>query len=470
MNKPDTGNIPYLPHTERDRDAMLSAIGVKSFDDLVDQIPAHLRSGALEILDGLSELELTQHVSNLAAKNVPASKQACFIGGGSYSRFVPSVVPQMISRSEFATAYTPYQPEVSQGSLQAIYEFQSAISLLTGMDVANASMYDGPTACAEAGLMAARVTKRKKLVVLESVGPESRMVTHTYATACGLSWETIPCPHGIADGSEITLDNETAAIIVQYPNFFGCLEDLEMIKQKATEAGALLIVVTEPISLALLTPPGEFGADIVVGDAQPCGNSLSFGGPSAGYMSCRGEFMRQIPGRLAGITVDKQGKRAFTLTLQTREQHIRRERATSNICTNQALNALAMLVYLTMVGKQGLVKLARVSVERAHYLAEQLVAIDGVSLAYDAPFFNEFLLKLSSPVSPDALLNKMRESNILAGLNITPMYSHLKDCLLVAVTERNSKNEIDKYVETFSKSIQELASKEAREAVRSAKS
>lgn len=456
MTSEDSG-LPYLPHTNKDRQEMLSTIGAKSFEDLVSQIPKELRVKALNVKEGLSELELTKHIAELSLKNKPASRQSCFLGGGSYRRFVPAVVPQIVSRSEFATAYTPYQPEVSQGSLQAIYEFQSAICLLTGMDVANASMYDGPTACAEAGLMAARVTGRNKIVALRSVNPEYRMVTHAYAKACGLTWSVLDCQEGTASAADLALDSETAAIIVQYPNFFGCLEDLDEISEKAKSVGVLTIVVTDPINLAILTPPGDFGADIVVGDAQPCGNFLSFGGPSAGYMACRNEFVRQLPGRLAGITVDKNGQRAFTLTLQTREQHIRRAKATSNICTNQALNALSMLVYLTAMGKQGLPTIAEISLQRAHYLAEKLVKTSGVKLAFNKPFLNEFVIKVD--VCVKSLLSTMKEKGILAGIDVANLYREtleLEGCILVAVTEMNSPAELDQYAEVLAESIAAL--------------
>ncbi len=456
MSQKDAPQIPYLPHTQEDRDAMLDAIGVKKFEELVAHIPSQLRIEALKIREGLSEIEVVNAVSALAAKNTPASRMDSFLGGGSYRRYVPSVVSQIISRSEFATAYTPYQPEVSQGSLQVIYEFQTAICLLTGMDVANASMYDGPTACAEAGLMAARVTNRKKLAILRSVNPEYRMVSHAYAKACGLEWTVIDTPHGVVKPEELKLDGECAGLIVQYPNFFGCFEDLQALSKCAKEAGCLLIVVTDPIGLSILTTPAALGADIVVGDAQPCGNFLSFGGPSAGYMACKKEFVRQLPGRLAGMTVDKNGKRAFTLTLQTREQHIRRARATSNICTNQALNALAMLVYLALVGKSGLQQVATISLQRAHYLFDKLKEVAGVRQVFERPFFNEFLIQLNQPVETVAEI--MKEKGFLAGITVKRMYPELDNCLLVAVTEMNAREELDAYAVALKEALAEAAS------------
>ena len=455
MTQNESPQIPYLPHTKGDREAMLETIGAKTFEDLVSHIPKELRIEALKVRDGLSELELVKEIQALAAKNTPASQQHSFLGGGSYRRYVPSVVSQVISRSEFATAYTPYQPEVSQGSLQVIYEFQTAICLLTGMDVANASMYDGPTACAEAGLMASRLTNRKKISILRSVNPEYRMVSHAYAKACGLEFNVIDTADGIVKAADLKLDSDTAAIIVQYPNFFGCFEDLEAVSKKAKEAGVLLVVVTDPIALSILTPPGELGADIVVGDAQPCGNFLSFGGPSAGYMACKKDFIRQLPGRLAGITVDKNGKRAFTLTLQTREQHIRRARATSNICTNQALNALAMLVYLTLLGKTGLQQIATISLQRAHYLFDNVSKLAGVKPLYAHQFFNEFVLKFD--VNVEHVFEKMQSKGFLAGITLTRMLPELENCLLVAVTEMNSKEELDGYVAALKDTLDEIA-------------
>jgi len=436
-------HFPYLPHTDRDRQAMLEAIGVGSFDELVAHIPPEIRAKELELPAGMPELELREHISKLAARNKPASEQACFLGGGSYRRFVPAALPAIVSRSEFATAYTPYQPEVSQGSLQAIYEFQTAVCLLTGMDVANASMYDGPTACAEAALMAGRLTGRSKIVLSDSVNPEHKMVIGTYARSCGLTLFTVPTPQAMTELKDLPIDAQTAAFVVQHPNYFGVLEDLERLAEAAHEQGSLLIVLTDPIALGLLEPPGSSGADIVVGDAQPCGNYLSFGGPSAGFMSTRQEFVRQLPGRLAGMTVDERGQRAFTLTLQTREQHIRRAKATSNICTNQALNALSMLVYLTLMGPSGLRELAELSARRAHHLAELLCAAKGVRLVFGQPFFNEFVIETPRPAAQ--VLAALRDKGILGGLALERFYPHLKNCILVAVTEMNSVEELNRY-------------------------
>lgn len=422
---------------------MLNTIGVRAFDDLIKHIPASLRTKELNLPAGLNELELREHIAGLAMKNKPASAQSSFLGGGSYRRFVPAAVPALVSRSEFATAYTPYQPEVSQGSLQVIYEFQTAVCLLTGMDVANASMYDGPTACAEAALMAARLTSRNKIVLTETLNPEYKEVTKTYVESCGLTIVSSTATTGVVEPEKLALDNDTAAVIIQHPNYFGCLEALEQLASKVHENGALLVVVADPISLALLKPPGNCGADIVIGDAQPCGNNLSFGGPSAGFMATKKEFVRQLPGRLAGMTVDNRGQRAFTLTLQTREQHIRRAKATSNICTNQALNALTMLVYLTLMGPQGLHQLAEVSVRRAHHLASLLCKIDGVKLMFQQPFFNEFVLETDRPSCE--ILDLLKSKNILGGLDLKEFDPAFSNAFLVAVTEMNSPAELEHF-------------------------
>jgi glycine dehydrogenase subunit 1 len=440
--------FPYLPSTQAERDLMLKEIGVRTFEELISHIPAEVKAKNLDLKPGLAELDLTKELARLAAKNTPTSHQASFLGGGSYRRFVPAVVPAVISRSEFSTAYTPYQPEVSQGSLQAIYEFQSAICLITGMDVANASMYDGPTALAEACLMAVRLNEKKKIVLSRSINPEYRMVAETYARSCELECSLVQAEAGVT--SFKTLENELgggACFVVQYPNYFGCIEPLQEIADKVHAAGALLVVISDPISLGMLKAPGDLGADIVIGDAQSCGNSLSFGGPSAGYMACRKDFIRQLPGRLAGMTMDNRGQRAFTLTLQTREQHIRRAKATSNICTNQALNALAMLVYLTSVGPQGLRDLANIILQRAHYLADKLTAIEGVELTFNQPFFNEFAISL--PLPTKAVLSQLSAGKILGGIDLGQEFPQLDNALLVAVTEMNPREELDQFADAL---------------------
>ena len=441
---------PYLPHTTKDRQEMLKAIGVASFEELIKHIPKEIRVKELDLAHSLSEIEVREKISLLAAKNTPASRQASFLGGGSYRRYTPAALESIVSRSEFATAYTPYQPEVSQGTLQTIYEFQTAICLLTGMDVANASLYDGPTACAEAALMACRLTDRNTVLIADSVNPEYKKVSKTYAQSCGLNFKTLETPEGFLAVNESVkeqIDDKTACVIVQYNNYFGILEDLEAIGQAARAKGALLVVLTEPVSLGLLTPPSDFGADIVIGDAQPCGNFLSFGGPSAGYLSCRKEFVRQLPGRICGMTVDSEGKRAYTLTLQTREQHIRRAKATSNICTNQALNALSMLVYLVLMGPIGLKQLSEISVRRAHYLKELLTNIDGVKITFEKPFFNEFVIETVKPAN--LVLTQLQKKGILGGIALSTDYPELEKSFLVSVTEMNSVNDLDKYAQAL---------------------
>jgi len=442
--------FPYLPATDAERALMLKEIGVRTFEELISHIPGEVKAKALDLRVGLAEMELTKELSKLAAKNKPTSQQSSFLGGGSYRRFVPAVVPAVISRSEFSTAYTPYQPEVSQGSLQAIYEFQTAICLITGMDVANASMYDGPTALAEACLMAVRLTNKKHIVLSQALNPEHHLVAETYARSCDLQVSTVDAASGATEIKaqlEQELSSDCACFVVQYPNYFGTIEPIQELADKVHAHGALLIVVSDPVSLGLLKAPGDLGADIVVGDAQSCGNSLAFGGPSAGYMACRKDFIRQLPGRLAGMTVDNRGQRAFTLTLQTREQHIRRAKATSNICTNQALNALAMLVYLTSVGPQGLRDLANISLQRAHYLAEKLCAIDGVKMTFDQPFFCEFAVTL--PVPAKEVLSQLVDHNILGGLELGRHFPHLQNSILVAVTEMNPVEELDQFAEAL---------------------
>ncbi len=441
-NTHEKENFPYLPHTREDREQMLKSIGAKTLEDLLSHIPAEVRLKELNISSGLSELELSEYIKSLAAKNCSTSQQSSFLGAGFYRRYVPSVVPSMVSRSEFATAYTPYQPEVSQGTLQAIYEFQTAVCLLTGMEVANASVYDGPNACAEAALMSSRLTNRSRSLIASSVNPEYAMVTKTYLETCGMQAETVSPKGACLKASDLNLA-DAACIIVQYPNFFGCLEDLDELAKAAHDAGALLVVVADPILLGLLEAPGTFGADIVVGDAQQCGNGLSYGGPSAGFMATKNQYVRQLPGRLCGMTVDSRGQRAFTLTLQTREQHIRRAKATSNICTNQSLNALTMLVYLTMMGPAGLKDLSEISMLRAHRLAELLTSLPGVKFKFDAPFVNEFVIELEQPV--EAVLEGLKGKGILGGVNPVRSHPELKNCLLVAVTEMNTVAEIEQY-------------------------
>ena len=439
---------------------MLKSIGVDSFEDLVAHVPSEIRVKGLNIPSGLDEFDLTEYLRKLADKNLPASRQVSFLGAGWLRRFVPAAVPAIVSRSEFATAYTPYQPEVSQGTLQVIYEFQTAICLLTDMDVANASIYDGPTACAEAGLMAGRVTERQKLLLAESLNPEYMKVTSTYLETCGLTCEVVGTPSGAINPADLKLSADVAGLIVQYPNFFGCLEELAELAELVHKQGALLIVVADPVNLALLEAPGSLGADIVVGDAQQCGNNLSYGGPSAGFMATRDRYIRQLPGRLCGLTVDNRGQRAFTLTLQTREQHIRRARATSNICTNQALNALTMLVYLTLIGPAGLRQLALVGLQRAHYLADLLKDIPGVRLAFDRPFVNEFVIETDRPAT--VVLEALKANGILGGFAPERTHKNMPNAFVVSVTEVNAPAELDHYAAVLRRIVGELSRSESQ--------
>lgn len=442
MTQKKKENFPYLPHTENDRREMLASMGVKSFEELVKHIPEEVRLKDLKISPGLSELELSEHLKRLAAKNKSCSQQSSFLGAGFYRRFVPAALPSIVSRSEFATAYTPYQPEVSQGTLQAIYEFQTAVCLITGMEVANASVYDGPTACAEAALMSSRINSRNKVLLAKTINPEFLQVSKTYLETCGLSAEILPLEDGKLKANEIDFSS-CACLVLQYPNFLGNLEDIDELAEAAHKGGALLVVVADPINLGVLEAPGKLGADIVVGDAQQCGNWLSFGGPSAGFIASRSQFVRQMPGRLCGMTVDNKGRQAFTLTLQTREQHIRRAKATSNICTNQSLNALCMLVYLTLMGPHGLRDLAEIGMIRAHKLQEALCSIKGIKLKFNLPFVNEFLVELDRPAS--VVLDALKAKGILGGFNPERVLPELSNCLLVACTEMNSISEIEAY-------------------------
>jgi glycine dehydrogenase subunit 1 len=441
---PDKENFSYLPHTRDDREQMLRSIGVTSFEELLSHIPEAVRTKELDIPAGMSELELGDFMRSLAARNQSCSQLSSFLGGGAYRRFTPAAIASIVSRSEFLTAYTPYQPEVSQGTLQVIYEFQTAICLLTGMEAANASVYDGATACAEASLMSCRLTSRKKVVLAESINTEYAQVTKTYLETCGIEAQIVAGRGATVKTAELDL-LQAACLVVQYPNYYGCLEELDTLSEAAHNAGALLVVVCDPVNLGLLEPPGKFGADIVVGDAQQCGNGLSFGGPSAGFMATRNQYVRQLPGRLCGMTLDSRGDKSFTLTLQTREQHIRRAKATSNICTNQSLNALTMLVYLALMGPNGLRELVEISMLRAHKLQELLCAIPGIKLKFDAPFVNEFLLELDLPV--EKVLGELKERGILAGIAPGKFNKKLENCLLVAVTEMNSPAEIERYAE-----------------------
>ena len=425
---------PYISNTEEDRRAMLAAIGVVDVVELFTDIPDGFRNPTLDLPPSLSELEVKRELGRLAARNTSLEDIPSFMGAGSYRHFIPAVVGHCIARNELCTSYTPYQPEVSQGTLQATYEYQSLICLLTGMDVSNGGMYDGATALAEAALMACRVTGRHRVAVLDTVNPTYRQVLATYARGQGIPIDTLA---GIPD----SLGEDVACLLVQQPNFFGCLEDVARAERAAHAIGGLLVVSVDPISLGLLRPPGDYGADIVVGEGQPLGVPLNFGGPYLGIFACREQYLRQIPGRLVGRTRDARGEVGYVMTLQTREQHIRRERATSNICTSETLVAIAAAVYLAAMGKQGLRQVAEHCYHKAHYAAAQIARLPGFSLAYDRPFFKEFVVRC--PVSPAEVNRRLLERGIIGGLDVSSL---VENGMLLCVTEMNTREEIDRLV------------------------
>jgi len=444
--------MAFIPHTDDDRREMLAAIGVESLDDLFADIPPELRCGELDIPLGKSEQEALGELKHLADRN--ATDLTLFLGGGFYDHYVPAAVDAIVSRSEFATSYTPYQPELSQGTLQAIYEYQSALCRLTDMEVANASLYDGGTALYEAVMMALRVTGRNRVVVDQGVSPSYRTMLASYTTNLGIELNEIPATRGLADRDRIheDLGDNTAAVVVANPNFFGCLDDFTELAAEVHDHGALLIVSTYPTALGLIKTPGEMGADIVTGEGQSLGLSLSFGGPYLGFMTSRMKHVRKMPGRICGRTVDRLGREGFVLTLQAREQHIRREKATSNICTNQNLCALTALVYLSLLGKTGLAKLAQLCADKAHYVYEGLSRIPGVRPHFPGRwFFNEFVLEL--PVRADTVISHLLERGIAAGFPLSRYYEGMDNCLLLAVTEKRTKEQLDRLVSAVEASL-----------------
>ncbi|NLE43994.1 MAG: aminomethyl-transferring glycine dehydrogenase subunit GcvPA [Chloroflexi bacterium] len=440
--------MPYIPHSTDDREAMLAAVGVSSLDELFTDIPVSARFPELQVPQAISELETRWELEDLASSNVSLDEAVGFLGAGAYHHFVPSVVDAVISRSEFYTAYTPYQPEVSQGTLQAIFEYQTMICQLTGMDVSNASHYDGATATAEAVITAVNLCrmKRRKIVISPWLHPEYRAVVRTYTQGMGLQI--------VGDETETSgdlvglLDGDTACLIVQYPDFLGRVDDLTDLAEAVHGAGALLVVVANPIALGLLRPPGQFGADIVVGEGQPLGAGLNFGGPYLGFFATCQEHVRKMAGRLVGQTVDADGQRGYVLTLSTREQHIRRDKATSNICTNQGLVALAAAVYLAALGRCGLRRVAELCYHRAHYAAEMIDALSDFDVLRDHPFFHEFVVRCPIPISE---INEflLSEWNIVGGYDLGRDYPALRDHMLLCVTEMNPRAEIDALVEAL---------------------
>jgi glycine dehydrogenase subunit 1 len=436
--------MPYIPNSDEDRTPMLKRIGVNSVSDLFDPIPANLRLGKLlDLPPALDEPELIKHLEGLAAKN----QQACisFVGGGIYNHFVPPVVWSLVMRPEFATAYTPYQAEVAQGTLQAIYEFQTHLCRLTGMDVANASLYDGATAMAEAALLAVAHTGRNRIVVSETVSPFYLEVLRSTVQGRELDIALLPAKENMSDFREMDrlVNDQTACLILAQPNYFGYLEDIEKGEKAVHAAGGLFVQVFDPISLGILKSPAENNADIAIGEGQTLGIPQNFGGPLLGLFSCKNEFVRRIPGRLVARTTDAEGKNGFVLTLQTREQHIRREKATSNICTNEALCATAATIYLSLMGKKGIPRVARLATERAHYLAQKIAAIDGYSLWSADPFFKEFVVK--TPIPPAQIIESLAGVGIAAGIDLSRIYPKINRHLMVAVTEMNSLADCDAY-------------------------
>jgi glycine dehydrogenase subunit 1 len=439
--------LSYILNTAADRQAMLVKIGANGVDDLFQCIPGALRlARPLNVPSALSEMELQQHLALIAKNCVGPEEATCFLGGGSYDHFIPAVVDAVAGRGEFYTAYTPYQAEASQGSLQAFFEYQTLIAQLTGLDVANASLYDGGSAVAEAVLMAMAIApKRHKVLVAESVHPDYRQALRTYLANLDAQVATLPTPDGWLDPDQIpgAVDDETLCVIVQHPNFFGILEEVEAISKVAHGRGALFIVSFDPISLGVLKRPGDYRADIAVAEGQSLGNPMAFGGPYLGILACREEFVRKMPGRLVGQTVDRQGQRCWVLTLQTREQHIRREKATSNICTNQGLLALRAAVYLASLGPRGLQETAELCTRKAHYAADQLTRIPGVAMKFGSPFFKEFVLEMPGDREVPDLLAQLLQAGFHGGLPIGRWYPALANCIGVAVTEQRTKAEID---------------------------
>ncbi|GEK31645.1 putative glycine dehydrogenase (decarboxylating) subunit 1 [Kurthia zopfii] len=451
----------YLPMTEQDQNEMLEVIGVTSVDELFADIPEKVRfKGEYNIKAAKSESALLKELSALAKKNANHDEYTSFLGAGVYDHYKPIVVDHVISRSEFYTAYTPYQPEISQGELQAIFEFQTMIAELTGMDLANSSMYDGGTALAEAGMLAAAHTRRKKILVSEAVHPIAKDVVTTYAYGQSIEVIEVPTINGVTDLAKLEemIDDQTAAVMVQYPNFYGQIEDVAKVSELIQAAKGLSVVSSNPLALGILTPPGKLGADITVGDAQPFGIPEAFGGPHCGYFATTKKLMRKVPGRLVGETVDQEGRRGYVLTLQAREQHIRREKATSNICSNQALNALAASVAMTALGKKGVQEMAKHNILKTHY-AKQAFEAAGFEVAYKGSHFNEIVVNVQMNVTE---LNKeLFNENIIGGFDLERMNEALRNLTLICVTEQRSKEEIDELVAAVKATVAKVGAQHA---------
>jgi glycine dehydrogenase subunit 1 len=436
----------FIPVTPEQQEAMLTVIGVPAVSDLFEVIPSEVRlARPLDMAGGITELELARRLGELSASDLDASQVVSFLGAGCYDHFVPAIVDAVVSKPEFFTAYTPYQPEISQGTLQAIYEYQSLVCLLTGMDVANASMYDGASALAEAGWLAVHATGRRRIVVASTIHPEWREVLDTYATAGELEVVTAPSNDGVLDlGALPALAADAAAVLVADPDFFGNLEPIADVGEIAHAAGALFVVAANPILAGVLAPPSLAGADVVVGEGQPLGNAMSFGGPGFGFFACRQQHLRRMPGRIVGRTVDHDGRPAFVLTMQTREQHIRREKATSNICSNHALNALAAGVYLSSLGPEGLAEVGRACVAKAHHLRAELIGTGRFSAPWERPFAHEFALRYDGDVA--AMQKAMLDRGFLAGLDLARFSAGDAGLVLFAVTEKRTRAEMDAFV------------------------
>ena len=440
----------YLPHSNADRTHMLTACGVESIEDFFEIIPEQHRFPELELPEPLSEMEVMRELQELTESNAHANHYPCFLGAGSYNHYLPPLVNHMLLRGEFLTAYTPYQPEVSQGTLQTLFEYQSMICALTGMEVANASHYDGATSTAEAVIMAINQFRgrRTKVIMPPTLHPQYRHVVRTYTQGMGLTILGDDDPTADLDDIIAQLDSETALLITQYPNFLGEMEDLEGLQNAVHDVGALLCVVANPIAMGMLKPPGEYGADIVVGEGQPLGIPMSYGGPYLGFFATREKYVRKMAGRLVGETVDENGKRGYVLTLTPREQHIRRDKATSNICTNQGLMVTAAAIYLSVIGKQGLRKVAELCYHKAHYAADCIDAVPGFSVRRETPFFHEFVLRCPASVAEinTALFD---DHGIIGGYDLGQDYDHLANHMLVAVTEMNIREDIDRLAEAL---------------------
>lgn len=443
--------MDYISNSDADKAEMLRMIGARSFADLISNIPSSLKKLELKLPAGISELELDRHMDEIGHANKNFKYSVSYLGAGNYDHFFPAVVDRLALRGEFITAYTPYQGEASQGTLQSMYEYQSLICEITAMDVSNASMYDGASSLAEAALLALRLGERKKILMPATIHPEYREVVKTYLSSLDAEIVDIPMKNCVADltALERAADAESAAILVQQPNFFGALEETHRIGGIAKKAGALFVACVNPASLGVLAPPGEYDADIAVGEGQPLGNPVSYGGPHFGFFTVKNALLRKIPGRISGMTVDKIGRRAFVLTLQAREQHIRREKATSNICTNQALCALKGAIYLSLLGKEGLKKLGLLNVAKARKTHDRLLKIKGVQALSTAPFFNEFALRIDK--DPGKLKENLKKRNILGPLALENFYPEMRSAYLFAVTEKRT----DRDLETLAAAIEE---------------